>query len=275
MAEVDAAGNVNVSRFGSTFAGCGGFINISQNARKVVFLGTFSCRGLKVEIGGGRLRVVEDGQQRKFVRAVEQITFSGAAGPGLGHETLYVTERAVFRLTPAGMELTEIAPGVDLQLDVLESDGLSAAAGTSPDDDGCPAVPATSRWGFTFARRGPHERGSSHPRRGRRRRVRASGQRPRRLSRRREAPRPRRPAARRRRPGPARPRPGRGVARPRPPPGAHRRGGGAVRQRLAGGHRQPRCPGRWEAAPRGRWRSRRRTSASPSPPGSRTPTSTG
>ena len=119
MAEADAAGNVNVSRFGSTFSGCGGFINISQNAKKVVFTGTFTCRG-KLEIGGGRLRVVEDGHQRKFVRAVEQITFSGARALASGHETLYVTERAVFRLTPAGMELTEIAPGVDLQRDVLD-----------------------------------------------------------------------------------------------------------------------------------------------------------
>ena len=120
MAEMDAAGNVNVSRFGSTFAGCGGFINISQNARKVVFLGTFSCGGLKLEIGGGRLRVVEEGRFRKCVRAVEQITFASARALATGHQTLYVTERAVFRLTPSGVELTEIAPGVDLHRDVLE-----------------------------------------------------------------------------------------------------------------------------------------------------------
>ena len=120
MAEADAAGNVNVSRFGATFAGCGGFINISQNARKVVFLGTFSCDGLRVAIGGGRLKVLEEGRHRKLVRAVEQVTFSGPRSLATGHETLYVTERAVFRLTPAGMELTEVAPGVDLQHDVLE-----------------------------------------------------------------------------------------------------------------------------------------------------------
>ena len=120
MAEADAAGNVNVSRFGDTFAGCGGFINISQNARKVVFLGTFSCGGLKLEIGAGRLKVIEEGRNRKLVRAVEQVTFSGPRSLATRHQTLFITERAVFRLTPEGMELTEVAPGVDLQREVLE-----------------------------------------------------------------------------------------------------------------------------------------------------------
>ncbi len=119
MAEVDATGNVNVSRFGSTFAGCGGFINISQNARKVVFVGTFTCGGLKLAIGGGRLHILEEGRNRKFVKAVEQVTFSAAQARESGHETMVVTERAVFRLTDAGLCLEEIAPGVDLQRDVL------------------------------------------------------------------------------------------------------------------------------------------------------------
>jgi propionate CoA-transferase len=119
MAEVDAVGNVNVSRFGSTFAGCGGFINISQNARKVVFLSTFTCGGLRLEIGDGQLRILEEGRNRKFVRAVEQVTFSAAHALATGHETMIVTERAVFRLTASGLRLEEIAPGVDLERDVL------------------------------------------------------------------------------------------------------------------------------------------------------------
>jgi len=118
MAQCDSAGNVNVSRFGRTFAGCGGFINISQNARKVIFVGTFTCAGLEVEVGGGKLRILREGSVRKFVRAVEQITFSGAQGSKANHEALYVTERCVFRLTPDGLELTEIAPGIELS-DIL------------------------------------------------------------------------------------------------------------------------------------------------------------
>jgi propionate CoA-transferase len=119
MAQVDAAGNVNVSRFGKTFAGCGGFINISQNARKVVFVGTFTCGGLSLEIGDGRIRILEEGRSHKFVPAVDQITFSGKRARELGHETMYVTERAVFRLTDQGLRLEEIAPGIDLEHEVL------------------------------------------------------------------------------------------------------------------------------------------------------------
>ena len=118
MAQCDAAGNVNVSRFGHTFAGCGGFINISQNARKVVFLGTFTCGGLEVAVEDGKLRILREGKVRKFIKVVEQVSFSSAQCLKSKHQALYVTERCVFRLTPDGLELTELAPGIGLE-DIL------------------------------------------------------------------------------------------------------------------------------------------------------------
>jgi propionate CoA-transferase len=120
MAQCDVAGNVNVSRFGGTFAGCGGFINISQNARKVVFVGTFTCGGLEVELRDGKLRILREGKVRKFIKAVEQVSFSAAHCLKANHEALYVTERCVFRLTSDGLELTEVAPGIELD-DILSN----------------------------------------------------------------------------------------------------------------------------------------------------------
>ena len=120
MAEVDREGNVNVSRFGSRTAGAGGFVNISQNAKSVAFLGTFTSGGLDVAIDDGRLQIVRDGRQAKFVERVQHLTFSGRAAFARGQRVSYVTERAVFELIDSGLCLTEVAPGVDLQRDILD-----------------------------------------------------------------------------------------------------------------------------------------------------------
>jgi propionate CoA-transferase len=122
-AEVDREGNVNVSRFGTRLPGAGGFINISQNAREVYFLGTFAVHA-QVQVGDGRLRVVSAGERSKFVSAVEQVTFSGVRARAHGHAVHYITERCVFSLGSRGVELVEIAPGVDLQRDILDQMGF-------------------------------------------------------------------------------------------------------------------------------------------------------
>jgi len=119
MAEVDAEGHVNVSRFGPKLAGAGGFINITQNARKLVFAGTFTAGGLQTEVKDGKLRIVKEGRSKKFVKKVEQITFNGAFAAENDQPVLYVTERCVFRRSRQGMELIEVAPGIDIERDIL------------------------------------------------------------------------------------------------------------------------------------------------------------
>ncbi len=120
MAEMDQFGNVNVSKFGPRIAGAGGFINISQSAKKVVFCGTLTASGFQFKIGDGQLTVLKEGKIRKLVQKVEHITFSGDYGRKSGQKIIYVTERAVFELRPEGVTLVEIAPGVDLQKDILD-----------------------------------------------------------------------------------------------------------------------------------------------------------
>lgn len=124
MAETSANGDVNVSKVGSLLAGCGGFINISQSARKVVFCGTFTAKGLRTSARNGRLTIESEGSVRKFVDSVAQVTFSGEYASEIDQDVLYVTERAVFTLNGGRVKLVEIAPGIQLERDVLAHMGF-------------------------------------------------------------------------------------------------------------------------------------------------------
>ena len=119
LAEVDKHGNINVSKFGPKVPGCGGFINITQSSKKVVFCGTFTAKGLDIKIEDGKLKIINDGSNKKFVDSVQQITFSGNRAMKLKQPVMYITERAVFELKEDGLHLTEIAPGVNLEKDIL------------------------------------------------------------------------------------------------------------------------------------------------------------
>lgn len=119
LAEIDRQGNVNVSKYGGRVTGPGGFINIAQNTRSIIFVGTFTAGGLKTDYTEGKWKLLSEGRSVKFKRHVEQITFSGSYAARTGKKVMVITERAVFRLTPDGLMLTEIAPGADLERDIL------------------------------------------------------------------------------------------------------------------------------------------------------------
>ena len=131
MAQADRSGNVNVSKFNNRLVGCGGFINISQNTKKVVFCGTFNSGALEVEISSGKLKILNEGKHKKFIDSVEQITFSGDYAKLKQQDVLYITERAVFKLTGRGLMLTETAPGIDVKTQVIEQMGFEPVI--SPD----------------------------------------------------------------------------------------------------------------------------------------------
>ena len=120
LAECDPAGNINVSKFGTNVAGCGGFINISQNTRNCIFCGTFTAGGLKTAVEDGKLVIVQEGKKNKFVKSVEQVTFSGDYAREKEMNVKFVTERCVLELLKDGLTVTEIAPGIDLQTQVLD-----------------------------------------------------------------------------------------------------------------------------------------------------------
>jgi propionate CoA-transferase len=119
FAEIDPMGNVNVSRFGAKIAGAGGFIDISQSTKKIVFSGTMTAGGLKVQVRDGKLSILQEGKKKKFLPSIDQITFSADFSKHIGQTVLFVTERCVFQVTGQGLMLTEIAPGIDVEKDIL------------------------------------------------------------------------------------------------------------------------------------------------------------
>ncbi|MDR3175381.1 MAG: hypothetical protein LBU06_02475 [Desulfovibrio sp.] len=119
LAECDEKGNINVSKMGPRVTGCGGFINITQNAKRLFYCGTFTAKGLKIKADNGKLVIVQEGEVKKFLKKVGHVTFSGEYAAAIGQQVRYITERAVFELKKDGLHLIEIAPGIDIEKDIL------------------------------------------------------------------------------------------------------------------------------------------------------------
>ncbi|MDR2503158.1 MAG: 3-oxoacid CoA-transferase [Deltaproteobacteria bacterium] len=119
LAECDEKGNINVSKMGPRITGCGGFINITQNAKKLYFCGTFTAKGLDIAVNNGKLVIKQEGSVKKFLKKVGHVTFSGEYASQIGQPVYYLTERAVFQLKKDGLHLVEVAPGIDIDKDIL------------------------------------------------------------------------------------------------------------------------------------------------------------
>lgn len=143
MGELDGDGNVNVSRFGGNIVGPGGFIDLTQSTKKVVFCGTLTGKS-RMKVGGGRLRIIEEGGIKKLVRHVQQISFNGRHTLK-GQEVVYITERCVIKMTGGGLTVVEVAPGIDVKRDILEQAGFPLAV--SPDVRPMDAGIFSEHWG--------------------------------------------------------------------------------------------------------------------------------
>jgi propionate CoA-transferase len=144
-AQVDGAGNVNVSKFNGRFVGCGGFIDITQHAKRVIYCGAFTAGGLKVSVADGKIVILKEGKAKKYVKQVEQVTFSGAYASKTRQPVLFITERAVFELRDGQLALIEVAPGIDIDKDILAHMDFKPVM--TPKPKSMPAEIFKSEWG--------------------------------------------------------------------------------------------------------------------------------
>lgn len=145
MAQCDVEGNINVSKFGPKVVGPGGFVNISSSSKKAVFCGTLTAGGAEYEVKDGTIKILKEGRVQKFVQANEHVTFSGKYSALRGQEVVYVTERAVFKLIDGKVTMVEIAPGMDVEKDVIAHMGFRPEI--SPDLKEMPREIFEPEWG--------------------------------------------------------------------------------------------------------------------------------